>query len=221
MIKRRVLSLVVLPFLLAACGGSSKPPEPPPEPPPAAAEPAPAPPASAATGAGGAGAGASAEPENTAPPAPAALDKPASESTIGGTSISSVDPSAVVDAAKKMKWAGDTTSASGNTAGQYEDIKFDIQKGKNKGFIEIVRPATAPTASDSPVKAPADLEADLKKEKAAIFYDEPADVLVAVSVQKKPYLAKQILRKLVKKAKAKKKMKAMGKAKHKAKHKKH
>jgi hypothetical protein len=200
MMKRHVLSLVVVPFLVVACGGSSKPPAPPPEPPPASAAPPPEP-APAEADAGAEAAAEPAQPET--PPAPAALNKPASESTIGGTSISSVDPGAVVDAVKKMKWAGDSTTAGGGTAGQYEDIKFDIQKGKDKGFVEIVRPAQSPTASDTPVKAPADMEADLKKDKAAIFYDDSADVLVAVSVDKKAYLAKQILGKLVKKAKAK------------------
>lgn len=211
MMKRHVLSLVVIPFLGVACGGSTKPPAPPPEPAPMSAAPPPAP-APAESDAGAAAPAASA-PENTTPPAPAALDKPASTSTIGGTSISSVDPSAVVAAVKKMKWASDSTTAGGGTAGQYENIKFDIQKGKTKGYVEIVRPAQSPTASDTPVKAPADIKPDLKKDKAAIFYDEPADVLVAVSVEKKPYLARRILHKLVKKGKAAKKMK-MKKAHH-------
>lgn len=134
------------------------------------------------------------------------LDKPKSASTIGGKSISDVDGVAVQDQAKKLGWIKDAGAVGGGTLGSYEQFRFEIEKGKAKGFIEVVRPAANPTASGgSSITPPTELQSMRESEGAAVHLDPEADVIVIVSIEGKTAEAKKLLGQLVKIAKAAKK----------------
>lgn len=217
MINRHTVSLVALSLFFVACGGTKPPPATPSPPASESASAEPAPPMPEAGTMGDAGAdedAAAAAP--AAPAAPAALDKPASEATVAGASLSSIDTDALTAALKKHHWKADNVKAT--TTGVYETVHADISKGKMKGTLEIVRPAKSPTATSATVKAPADLKTEDEKKKMAVYYDETGDVLVAVNVEKKGWAAKGLLRQLVKKAKAKHMARKSHHAKHHHKH---
>jgi hypothetical protein len=186
-------------LFLVACGGGTPPAENPPpeemaeapveEPPPAEEKSEEAPPEEAK--------------KEMAPK----LDKPKSESTISGASISEIDGAALQEAVKKLGWAKDGNAVAGMTMGSYEALNYEIEKGKLKGKIEIVRPAAAPgEVSSTTMVAPSEQKAAKEGEGSAVFYDEASDVLVAVTMTEgKPADAKGILGKLVKKVVSKKK----------------
>jgi hypothetical protein len=138
------------------------------------------------------------------------LDKPKSESTIAGASISEIDGAALQEAVKKLGWAKEGTAVMGMTMGSYEALNYEIEKGKLKAKIEIVRPAATPgELSSTTMVPPAEQKASKEKEGSAVFYDEASDVLVAVTMSEgKPADAKGVLGKLVKKVVSKKKPEA-------------
>lgn len=145
------------------------------------------------------------KPEEDKPEMAPKLDKPKSASTIAGTSISELDGAALQEAVKKLGWANEGAAVGSMTMGSYESISYDIEKGKLKGKIEIVRPAAAPGEASSTTVTPLAEQKDSKeKEGSAVFYDEASEVLVAVTMTEgKPADAKKVLGKLVKKAKKK------------------
>jgi hypothetical protein len=135
------------------------------------------------------------------------LDKPKSESTIGGASISEIDGAALQEAVQKLGWAKEGQAVGSLVVGSYEALNYEIEKGKSKAKIEITRPAAAPgEVSGATMTPPSEQKATKEKDGSAVFLDEESDVLVAVTMTEgKPAEAKAILGKLVKKAAAKKK----------------
>lgn len=203
---RTVLPVVSL-SMLVACGGSNPPAETPPSEPSKAAAEMPSQPAAEQpddTGDKSAAATKTEEKQEEPKPAPLPkLDKPASASTIAGKSISEVDSLAVQAEAKKLGWVKDGAAVGGGTIGQYEQFRFDIEKGKLKGYIEVVRPASNPTAaSGMSIVPPGELVSQREKEGAAVHHDPGSDVLVVVFVEGKPADSKKLLGQLVKAAKA-------------------
>jgi hypothetical protein len=194
------LRIFSLAFLLCACGGAPSTPHPPPEgtggeveelPPPKTEE-----------------AKTEEEKEKTEEEKPATapkLDKPKSESTIGGASISEIDGVALQEAVKKLGWAKEGQAVGSLVVGSYEALNYEIAKGKLKGKIEIVRPAANPgEPSSASMTPPGEQKASKEKDGSAVYYDEASDVLVAVTMSEgKPADAKGVLGKLVKKAKKK------------------
>lgn len=109
--------------LLVACGGTTPPPEnpTPPEPkeePKPAVEPKEEPKAE--------------EPKKEeTPPPPAAPELPKSEATIGGVSISEIDPKALVAALQKAGWAPENVEINHGTVGKYENEKRSVRADIN------------------------------------------------------------------------------------------
>ena len=188
----RAQSRLAILFLVAVgCGssGAEAPPaggvEPPPPPPQTAGGPE----------APSAAPSAAAEPaKETPPPAP----KPKSAATIAGVSVSEIDGAGLQKQLKKLGWLEPNTSVGGMDLGGYQNIRTDIKKGKEKGYVEIIKPATAPTASGTNMVPPKEQKDSRDKEGAATFYDDAADVLVIVSIEGKPADAKKLLGTLVK-----------------------
>jgi hypothetical protein len=143
------------------------------------------------------GEGATKSEEKSEPATAPKLDKPKSDSTIAGKSISEADPTALQAEAKKLGWLKAEGGASPQVSGSYETIKFDIEKGKSKGYVEIVRPAAAPGAASGGGGTPAELKSMREKE-GAVHYDEASDVLVVVFVEGKQADAKKLLNQYVK-----------------------
>lgn len=143
------------------------------------------------------------------------LDKPKSESTIGGTSLSEIDGAALQEAVKKLGWAKEGQAVGSLVVGSYEALNYEIEKGKLKAKVEIVRPAASPgEVSSATMTPPAEQKASKEKEGSAVFFDEASDVLVVVTMTEgKPADAKGILGKLVKKVVTKKKPEAKADAK--------
>lgn len=143
------------------------------------------------------------------------LDKPKSESSIAGASISEIDGVALQEAVKKLGWAKEGNAVGSMTVGSYETLNYEIEKGKLKAKVEIVRPAASPgEVSSASMTPPAEQKASKEKDGSAVFYDEASDVLVAVTMSEgKPADAKGILGKLVKKVVSKKKPEAKADAK--------
>lgn len=132
------------------------------------------------------------------------LEKPKSEATIGGKSVSDVDGLLMLAEAKKLGWVKDGTGVGGGVIGPYEQFRFDIEKGGMKGYIEVVRPTANPGEAGSvSMTPPVELKARREKEGAATELDEVADVIVVVSVEGKTADAKKLLGQLVKVAKPK------------------
>ena len=135
MTTRTVFPLLLC-CLFVACGGSAPPAEAPPTEPSQEKSDMPAEPAAEQPADNGAKPGASPpEAKKKDEPAPK-LDKPKSASTIAGKSLSEVEGTATFDAAKKLGWAKDGGAVGGGTIGSYEQLRFDIEKGKLKGFVE-------------------------------------------------------------------------------------
>ncbi|MBK7582137.1 MAG: hypothetical protein IPI67_18265 [Myxococcales bacterium] len=131
------------------------------------------------------------------------VEKPKSAAAIGGSSLSDVSGVAVQAEAKKLGWFRQDAAVGGGTMGVYEQFRFEIEKGKLKGFIELVRPAAKPTpAGSGGMVPPAELKDMREKEGAAVHFDEASDVVVIVSVEGKPADAKKLLGKLIKLANA-------------------
>jgi hypothetical protein len=189
-------------LVLGACGGGSKPPANPDtsSTPPAGGEEAKSDiPEEGKTA--DKGEAASKAEEKKEPATAPKIEKPPSESTIGGKSISEVDGAALTAEAKKLGWVKDGVSPNTNTTGSYESIKFDIEKGKQKGYVEIVRPAATPGAPGAGGQ-PSEVKALREKDGAAVHWDEASDVVVVVFIEGgKTADAKKILASYVKAAK--------------------
>lgn len=132
-----------------------------------------------------------------------ALNKPKSKWTVGGKSVSEAQGDDIVAAFKKAGWVKDGVAFGNNVAGQYESGSLEIEKGKVKGTVTIVRPAATPVASSSPVSAPSTLSERANKDTSAFTYDEEGDVYVQVEITEggKAADAKKILDAVFKKAK--------------------
>jgi hypothetical protein len=205
----------IVALVLAGCGGSTPPKSetPPPEGTGAAAEsekPAADMPEEKSSDADKGGGDAKAE--SKAPEMAPKLDKPASESMLSGKSVSSIEGTDLQGALKKLGWAKDDSSVTGGKAGSYENLHIDIAKGKEKGYVEITRPASEPGEASSSGTSPSDQKEAKEKDGAAVYYDDSADVLVAVNVEGKSADAKKLLGQLVKVAKKKPAPKPAGKA---------
>lgn len=133
------------------------------------------------------------------------LDRPASQWTIGGKSLSRVSDEEVLASAKKAGWAKDDTTMTPLVGGQYESRSFPIEKGKTKGTVKIVRPTAAPGSPDSAsgFTPPSTLGAAMNSETSAYTYDADADVFVGVDLTEggKAPEAKKILETMVVKSK--------------------
>lgn len=133
-----------------------------------------------------------------APAPPPAPPKPKSAATIGGTSITDVTGGAMVAELNKVGWVDKAVVVSGGALGAYESVRFDLKKGKEKGYCEIVRPVPgAPADKGSGMVPPKDQRADRDKE-GATYLDEVSDVLVVVVVEGNPKQAKKLIDGLVK-----------------------
>lgn len=145
------------------------------------------------------------QPAAAQPTALSVLDRPASQWTIGGKSLSRVTDEEVLAAAKKAGWTKDDTTVAPLVGGQYEARSFPIEKGKIKGTVKIVRPAATPGTPDSAsgFTPPSTLGASMNKETSAFTYDADADVFVGVDLTEggKEADAKKILDTLVVKSK--------------------
>ncbi|MBK9001677.1 MAG: hypothetical protein IPM35_38640 [Myxococcales bacterium] len=177
--------------LLVACGGTTPPPEnpTPPEPkeePKPAVEPKEEPKAE--------------EPKKEeTPPPPAAPELPKSSVTIGGVSISEIDPKTLVAAVQKAGWAPENVEINHGTVGKFESIEFGILKGTDQGKFNLVRRAAMPSGSSGSMMAPKDLAA-MHKDSAAVYLDEAADVVVWIKLDGgKPAVAKKALDSVLKK----------------------
>jgi hypothetical protein len=203
----RAAGSLIAAIVFVACGGGGTPPA---ENPPAAATDAPAvEPQPAPTGEQNAAASKEDAPkEEAAPERAPKIDKPPSESTIGGKSISLIDGVGLQEAVTKLGWKkeGNDGPAEGKTVGSYETLRYEVGKGKLAGVIEVIRPALVPGDVSTTMAPPLEQKDSKGKEGAAVYYDEASDVLVAVMMTEgKPTDAKGILGKLVKKAPVKKK----------------
>ena len=146
--------------------------------------------------------------EHAAPAKPttlAVLDRPASQWTVGGKSLSRVTDEEVLMAAKKAGWTKDDTTVTPLVGGQYEARSFPIEKGKTKGTVKIVRPTANPGSPDSTsgFTPPSTLGASMNQETSAYTYDADADVFVGVDLTEggKAADAKKILETMVVKSK--------------------
>ena len=132
------------------------------------------------------------------------LDKPKSEATIAGKSLSELDDAGLSAELKKLGWVKEGAAVSGGTVGSYQSLSVDIEKGKAKGVVKIIRPAAEPgEASGTSIAPPSEQKAEREKEGAATELDEAADVLVIVQIEGKTADAKKLLAQLVKVAHAK------------------
>lgn len=133
------------------------------------------------------------------------LDRPTSQWTIGGKSLSRVTDEEVLATAKKAGWTKDDTTATPMVGGQYESRSFPIEKGKTTGVVKIVRPTATPGSPDSAsgFTPPSTLGASMNTETSAYTYDADADVFVGVDLTEggKSADAKKILDTLVVKSK--------------------
>src|SRR5262249_4232172 len=110
-----------------------------------------------------------------------------------------VETSAIEDASGKLGWV--SQGGGGGRVGQYEAYRIDVKKGKDTGQIQIIRPTAKPLGGTSNMVPPKEQKGTFDADKAATFYDEAAEVLVAVKIEGKPAEAKKLLDKLVKKGK--------------------
>lgn len=178
--------------LLIACGGATPPPENP-TPPEPKAEPKPAVEEPKAE-----------EPKaedpkkEETPPPPAAPELPKSTATIGGVSISEIDPKTLVAALQKAGWAPEEVEINHGTVGKYESIEFGILKGNDKGTFEMVRRAANPSGSSGSMMGPKD-QAAMHEKLGAVYLDDKADVAVWVVIEGKPAVAKKVLDAVLKK----------------------
>jgi hypothetical protein len=133
------------------------------------------------------------------------LDRPASQWTIDGKSVSRATDAEVLEAAKKAGWTKDDTTVTPLIGGQYEARSFPIEKGKTKGTVKIVRPTATPGTADSMsgFTPPSTLGASMSQETTAFTYDADSDVFVGVDLTEggKAADAKKILDTLVVKSK--------------------
>ncbi len=133
------------------------------------------------------------------------LDKPASQWTIDGKSLSRVTDAELLAAAKKAGWTKDETTVTPLIGGQYEAHSFPIEKGKMKGTVKIVRPTATPGTADSlsGFTQPSALGASMNADTAAYTYDADADVFVGVDMTEggKAADAKKVLDAMVMKSK--------------------
>lgn len=176
-------------LLLVACGSppvpeTPKAPEPaPPTPPVEAPKPEPK---------------AEEPPPRETPEAPPPAEMPKSAATIGGVSISEIDPKTLVAAVQKAGWAPEDVQINHGTVGKFENIEFGILKGNDKGTFELVRRAANPTGSSGSAMSPKD-QAKLREDRGAVFLDEKAEVVIIVVVEGKPAIAKKVLDLVLKK----------------------
>ncbi len=185
--KRGGVILGIL-VMAVACGGAPPPepaaPAPAPAPPPPPPEPVEEPPPPEDP-----------EPVPVAEPAP---EMPKSTATIGGISVSEIDAKTLVAEVQKLKWAPEKVEISGGTVGKYENIRFGIDNGKLSGYLELVRPAAAPSGGGASMMAPKDQKA-MREATAGVFLDETANVLLMVKIEGKKAEAQKFVDALVKK----------------------
>lgn len=193
MAHSRVIAVLSVCSLLVACGGATPPPESPTPPEPAPKEepkPVEEPKAEEPK---------AEEPKKAeAAPPPAAPELPKSAATIGGVSISEIDPKSLVAALQKAGWAPENVEINHGTVGKYESIEFGLLKGNDKGTFEMVRRAATPSGSSGSMMAPKD-QAAMHEKVGAVYLDEKADVAVWVVIEGKPAVAKKVLESVLKK----------------------
>jgi len=192
MARSKVVGVLSVCSLLVACGGATPPPEAAPPPEPAAKEPpkpAEEPKAEEPK---------KDEPKKDEPAAPPAPEMPKSAATIGGVSISEIDPKALVAAFQKAGWAPESVEINHGTVGKYENIEFGIMKGNDQGKFEMVRRAAVPTGSSGSAMPPKD-QAKMHEDKGAVYYDDKADVALWIVIDGKPAVAKKALDAVLKK----------------------
>lgn len=188
---QKAFGVVALGSLLIACGGATPPPE--------AAKPEPAPAPKPVVEEHKAEEPKQEEPKKEeAPPPPAAPEVPKSAATIGGVSISEIDPKALVAALQKAGWAPEEVEINHGTVGKYENIEFGIAKGTDKGTFEIVRRAAQPTGASGSMMGPKD-QAAMHENLGAVFLDSKSEVVVIVVVEGKQAVAKKVLELVIKK----------------------
>jgi hypothetical protein len=188
------MGLGVVACLLVACGGSTPPPEPPPKPAEPAPKAAPPPPVEAPK----ADEPKADEPKPEAPAPPPPPELPKSAATIGGVSISEIEPKGLVDALQKAGWAPEKVEINHGTVGKYENIQFGLLKGNDQGTFELVRRIPVPTGSSSSMMSPKD-QAKMKEGRGAVYLDEKAEVALWIIIDGKPAVAKKVLEALLKK----------------------
>ncbi|MDC3961859.1 hypothetical protein [Polyangium jinanense] len=185
----------------AACGGGTTPaPETPADAPAAAPAPAPAPePAPAAAPAPAADAEPSAKPAAAEAPKPAAdvvapLTKPASTYQIAGKSLSEIEQPDLREAFKASPWKTVDGTNSYFVEGVYEAHTFEVANGAKKARVRLVRPTKKPEKSNIANLTPRSLiDGDAAKEHGldefkgaaiGVIADEPADVILAIALEK-------------------------------------
>ncbi|MDI3290253.1 hypothetical protein [Polyangium sp. 15x6] len=191
-------------FLLAtivlgvACGGGTTPaPETPADAPAAAPAPAPAPepaPAPAADAEPSAKAPAAAEAPKPAAEVIAPLTKPASTYQIAGKSLSEIEQPDLREAFKASPWKTVDGTNSYFVEGLYEAHTFEVANGAKKARVRLVRPTKKPEKSGIANLTPRSLiDGDAAKEHGlddfkgaaiGVVADEPADVILAIALEK-------------------------------------
>ncbi|MDI1435430.1 hypothetical protein, partial [Polyangium sorediatum] len=160
--------------------------------PPPAAEPAPAATPAPAT-----------EPSAPAPAADAAkpaadvptpLTKPASTHQIGGKSLSEIEQPDLREAFKASPWKTVDGTNTFFVEGVYEAHSFEVANGKKKARVRLVRPTKKPEKSPLANLTPRSLiDGDAAKEHGmdefkgaaiGVVVDEPADVILAIALEK-------------------------------------
>lgn len=191
--RSKALGMVCVCSLLFACGGTAPPPESAPTPTPKE-EPKPAAEESKKE-----------EPKaeepkkEEPPPAAPAPEMPKSAATIGGVSISEIDPKTLVAAVQKAGWAPESVEINHGTVGKYESIEFGILKGNDQGKFNLVRKAAVPSGTSGSMMSPKD-QAKMYEASSAVYLDEKAEVVVWIKLDGgKPAVAKKALDAILKK----------------------
>ncbi|MDI1483285.1 hypothetical protein [Polyangium sp. y55x31] len=181
----------------AACGGAATPaPETPADAPAAAAEPAaePAAPSTPAPEAAPTAKAPAAEAPKPAADVVAPLTKPASTYQIAGKSLSEIEQPDLREAFKASPWKTVDGTNSYFVEGVYEAHTFDVENGAKKARVRLVRPTKKPEKSNiANLTARSLIDGDAAKEHGmdefkgaaiGVVADEPADVILAIALEK-------------------------------------
>lgn len=134
------------------------------------------------------------------------LERPRSRFTIGGASLSDIEPSALVAALKKLGYKqAEEPTLSTNVAGLYEAVELGIEKGGAGMVVVLFRPTRQPVEPSPPYVASTfepKNNADITKDNPSLvaLYDDKGDVAVLVhaGVPERAARARALLDALVK-----------------------
>ncbi|HVK70841.1 MAG TPA: hypothetical protein VM694_40580, partial [Polyangium sp.] len=125
---------------------------------------------------------------------PTPLTKPASTHQIAGKSLSEIEQPDLREAFKASPWKTVDGTNTFFVEGVYESHSFDVANGKKKARVRLVRPTKKPDKSPIANLTPRSLiDGDAAKEHGmddfkgaaiGVIVDEPADVILAIALEK-------------------------------------